>query len=128
MEFVSIMSTKFKNIHLAPENEEDDIYEGYDDFQLDVSHVTRENTVLYIYQQELEDDPEFLRVVATQHGRNKRPPLPTTGMGQPLRAHKTGVYTRYPCIHTIRITYILNAHTHIFVYRFVLEHKWVELD
>ena len=42
------MSTKFKNIHLAPENEEDDIYEGYDDFQLDVSHVTRENTVLYI--------------------------------------------------------------------------------
>jgi intraflagellar transport protein 88 len=49
-----------KNVHLAREQEEDDLYKGYDDFQLD----------------DLGDDPEFQRVITTQHGRYKRPPLP----------------------------------------------------
>ena len=38
---------------------------------------------LSFFQQELEEDPEFQRIVSTQHGRNKRSSVPVTGMGRP---------------------------------------------
>lgn len=68
-----------RNIHLALEGEESDLYSGYEysDPVMDVSYSewSLELIVsLCTYTlQELEDDPDFQRIVRTRYGN--RPPL-----------------------------------------------------
>nr|XP_056714114.1 intraflagellar transport protein 88 homolog [Euleptes europaea] len=63
-----------KNVHLAPEVDEDDLYSGYNDYNPTFD------------TEDLENDPAFQRAVKTSHGR--RPPLtakvPGTSISRPL--------------------------------------------
>ncbi|XP_066475849.1 intraflagellar transport protein 88 homolog [Tiliqua scincoides] len=63
-----------KNVHLAPETDEDDLYSGYNDYNPTFD------------TEDLENDPAFQQAVKTSHGR--RPPLtakiPGTSNSRPL--------------------------------------------
>ncbi|KAJ6662354.1 hypothetical protein lerEdw1_012518 [Lerista edwardsae] len=63
-----------KNVHLAPEADEDDLYSGYNDYNPTFD------------TEDLENDPAFQQAVKTSHGR--RPPLtakiPGTSSSRPL--------------------------------------------
>ncbi|XP_053165751.1 intraflagellar transport protein 88 homolog isoform X2 [Hemicordylus capensis] len=63
-----------KNVHLAPETDEDDLYSGYNDYNPTFD------------TEDLENDPAFQRAVKTSHGR--RPPVtakvPGTSALRPL--------------------------------------------
>ena len=72
-----------QNIHLAPEGENEDLYSGYDYndpmFEVGSLSTTKQpcdsNNCAPFYQ-ELEEDPEFQRIVRTRYGQ--RPPLPVS--------------------------------------------------
>ena len=71
------------NVHLAPEDENEDLYSGYDynDPMLEVWHLCLcipIPTNLFS-RQGLDEDPEFQRIIRTTHGQ--RPPLPVGAHG-----------------------------------------------
>lgn len=97
--------SRMENVHLAPEGESDDLYSGYDynDPMLEVGfpsvdysvadvcflcvrflinahlHLLALRSLLSLPPQELEEDPEFQRIVRTRYGQ--RPPLPVSVCG-----------------------------------------------